>query len=122
MAGYNANKAASERKSLCNSVLDALQADREPFLPVVKAFEELGISVPVGTALRWCIAGCRGRVLESVKVGHRRATTVSAARRYLERIQDPAHETPRRRRPGARTPPWAEQKLNASGLGPKDRG
>ena len=69
-------------KSPADSVAD--------LLPVVRAAQQLGISICSRTAIRWCLHGIGGRRLPSVKVAGRRLTTVDALKEWIAATQDAA--------------------------------
>ena len=72
--------------------LDSSATDRildEGVFSVVTAATKLNIRICGRTALRWCLSGIRGHVLESCKIGGMRMTSVPAIRRFIAATQEP---------------------------------
>lgn len=56
-------------------------------MPVKDAAGAEGIHISSKTALRWCLGGLRGVVLESLKVRGQRVTSRAAIRRFIAATQ-----------------------------------
>jgi len=69
-----------------------------PFSEVAQHFAFLngGSGPHLVTVHRWASRGVRGRILESIRVGGRKCTSLEALQRFVDALSDPATaETPR---------------------------
>jgi len=64
--------------------------DARKYLPSTRAGKQLGKAV----IFRWASRGCRGVVLESIRIGGGKFTSLQAIQRWLDALNSLEHEQP----------------------------
>ena len=65
-----------------------IDVESEELITFAEAVRRLHLGVSPITARRWASHGCEGVVLESVKVGYKRKTSLEAVKRFLLRLTE----------------------------------